>query len=296
MEIVIAGSSGFIGSRLVPFLREKGHQVSTLSRQPKTGEHLWDPENKVLDSSILEGVDVVINLAGESILGRWNKEKMERIKQSRLHSTQFLCDTLLKLKKPPALYINASAIGYYGDRGNEILTEASAPGKGFLAEVCQQWEGIAATLSQKGVRVVMTRFGLVLGEGGGALEKMEKPFKKGMGGTLGKGDQMMSWIALDDVLNAFQFIIEHEDMAGPVNFVAPHALSNVEFTKIFAHLLGKPAPLPIPKFALSMIFGSGAEVFLSSTHVHPEALLRCGFTFQYPDVEGALKKYLRINS
>lgn len=290
MKIVIAGSSGFVGSALTSFLKERGDELLLLSRTPKEGGVYWDPELRQIDLAVLENCDVVINLAGENILGRWNKEKMEQIRSSRLVATHFLCDTLLKLKTLPSLYLNASAVGYYGDRGQEVLTESSAPGESFLAEVCQEWERIPQSLAQRGVRVILMRFGLILGEGG-ALKLMEKPFKLGMGGSLGKGDQMMSWIAMDDLLRAIDFAIQHKELAGPLNFTAPHPLSNLEFTKIFAHLLHKPAPLPIPKFMLSMIFGSGAEVFLSSTNAYPERLLKSGFQFHYPDLESALKKY-----
>lgn len=295
MKIVITGSTGFIGSHLVSHFKNKGHELILLSRSPKEGEHFWDPKAKQIDPSILAGVDIVINLAGESIMGRWNQKKMEQIRQSRLDATQYLCDSLISANTLPRLFFNASAMGYYGDRGQEVLTEESRSGHGFLAEVCRMWESIPAPLTQKGVRVVFMRFGLVLGDNGGALKLMEKPFRMGMGGYLGKGDQIMSWIAIDDVIAAIDYIIDHEEIAGPVNFTAPGALSNLEFTKIFARLLGKPAPLPVPKFALSMIFGSGADVFLSSIHSHPECLLKNGFQFQYPNLEECLKKYLRLN-
>ncbi|MCH9628026.1 MAG: Epimerase family protein [Chlamydiales bacterium] len=292
MKIVITGSSGFIGSRLATFFEERGDELVLFSRHPKEGEHFWDPESKQIDPSLLEGVDIVINLAGESILGRWNQQKMEKIRTSRLTSTQFLCDSLQSLDALPSVFINASAIGYYGDRGDEILTEKSGSGQGYLAEVCREWEKIPSGLAQKGVRVVFARFGLVLGKGEGALKLMEKPFKMGMGGSLGKGTQIMSWIAIDDLVEGIAFVIENSAVVGPVNFTAPGAVSNLEFTKQFAALLHRPAPMPIPKFALSMLFGSGAEVFLASTHVRPECLLEKGFRFHYPELEEALKKYL----
>ncbi len=292
MRIVITGSSGFIGSKLATFFKNRGDELVLLSRHPKEEEHFWDPESKQIDASLLKGADVVINLAGESILGRWNQQKMEKIRTSRFTATQFLCDTLQSLDQLPSVFINASAIGYYGDRGEELLTEKSASGHGYLAEVCREWEKIPSNLTQKGVRVVLARFGLVLGEEGGALKLMEKPFKMGMGGALGKGTQIMSWIAIDDLIEAIAFVIQNPSLVGPVNFTAPGAVSNLEFTKQFAALLHRPAPMPIPKFALSMLFGSGAEVFLASAHVQPDCLLKAGFSFQYPDLEGALKKYL----
>ncbi len=296
MKIVITGSSGFIGKKLVSLFKDRGDTLILLSRNPKEGEHFWDPSSQQIEPSILEGADVVINLAGESILGRWNQEKMAKIRESRFTSTQFLCDTLLKLEQLPRIYINASAIGFYGDRGEEVLTEESQSGHGYLAEVCRHWERIPDVLAEKGVRVVLTRFGLVLGEEGGALKLMEKPFKMGMGGSLGKGTQIMSWIAVDDLVRGIDFVIEHEELSGPINFVSPGAVSNLEFTKTLASVLQKPAPMPIPKFAISMLFGSGGEVFLASAHVHPERLLKSGFQFQYPNLEETLKKYLHINS
>ncbi len=295
-KVVIAGGSGFIGQALTSYLSARGFELALLSRKPKEGEFFWDPESKQIDPSIFDGAEAVINLAGENILGRWNQKKMEKIRSSRLHTTQFLCDTLLKLKTLPKVYLNASAIGYYGDRGEEILTETSQSGHGYLAELCREWENIPTQLSQKGVRVVLMRFGLVLGEDGGALKLMEKPFKMGVGGSLGKGAQIMSWIALDDVVRAIEFLLQRDDLSGPINFASPKALSNLEFTKVLARLLHKPAPMPIPKFALGMLFGSGAEVFLASAHVHPERLLSSGFQFSYPDLGECLKKYLRLNS
>lgn len=296
MKIVMTGSSGFIGKQLSSHLEQQGHTLVRLSRSPKENEHFWDPATKQLDPNLLNGADIVINLAGENILGRWNQEKMDRIRASRLEATQLLCDCLLTCETKPKLFINASAIGYYGDRGEEVLTESSSSGHGFLAEVCREWERIPETLQTHGVRVAYTRFGLVLGPEGGALKLMEKPFKMGMGGTLGKGEQIMSWIALDDVISAFDLIITNETLSGPINFTAPNALSNLEFTKHLASAFGKSAPLPIPKFIISTIFGSGAEVFLSSTRAHPQKLLDAGFAFAYPTLDEALKKYLPIKA
>lgn len=285
MKIAIAGGTGFVGNALSNDLKEKGYTLFSPSRK-----EFWD-----LKGEDLEGTDVVINLVGESILGRWNKQKMEQIRSSRLKSTQFLCDKLLHLQKPPSLYLNASAIGYYGDRGEEILTEASRRGQGFLAEVCEQWETLPRQLSEKGIRVVYLRFGLILGSEGGALKLIQKPFQMGMGGTLGSGKQMMSWIALDDVVRGIEWVMTHPELSGPINFVSPEALTNAEFTQLLAQVLHKPAPLPLPKFVLSMIFGSGSEVFLASSRVFPEKLLKSGFAFLYSDLSDALKKYLILN-
>ncbi len=279
MRIAITGSSGFVGSNLAYDLETKGNEVIRLPRH--------------IESQLLEGVDVIINLSGENIFGRWNKSKMEAIRESRVKTTQNLVNILEKLQNPPKLYIGASAIGYYGDRKEEVLDESSAPGKDFfLADVCQQWEEAAKPLTTKNIRVVFTRFGIILGKGGGALQQMEKAFKTGMGGTLGSGKQMMSWIALDDVLSAIHHIIEHPELNGPVNFAAPKAVSNAEFTQVLARVLNKPAVVAVPKFALNLIFGEGAEMFLASTNVVPKHLLESGYHFQYPELEAALRKYL----
>ncbi|MCH9625569.1 MAG: Epimerase family protein [Chlamydiales bacterium] len=293
MKIIIAGSSGFVGSHLRTYFKE--HDLILLSRsteQPSV--HFWDPESKQIDPSILEGADVVINLCGESILGRWNQKKMDQIRSSRLISTEFLCNTLLQLNSLPKLYIGASAIGYYGDRGDEELSESSAPGHGYLAELCREWEAIPEKLCDRGVRVTFARFGTVLGSDGGALKQLDKAFRMGMGGVLGSGEQFMSWIAMEDVGGALQHLIEHPEIKGAVNFVAPGSLSNKEFTHILGHLLNRPTIVPVPKFALSMLFGSGADIFLASTRVLPKVLLDSGYQFQYPQVEEALKKYLLI--
>lgn len=294
MKIIIAGSSGFIGSNLVAHFEAQGHQLVLLSREPKkTNAYYWNPEERQIDPSVLEGADLVINLSGESILGRWTSKKMEQIRNSRLVSTQFLCDTLLTLPTLPKLYINASAIGFYGDRPQEILDETSQSGHGFLAEVCRQWEAIPAALASKGVRVVFSRFGIVLGEGG-ALKQMEKAFRIGLGGVLGTGEQIMSWIAVDDVCSAMSHIISHPEISGPVNFVAPQSVSNASFTEALGKVLQRPTMVPVPKFALTMLFGAGADTLLSSSDARPHRLLETGFAFQYPELEEALKKYLSI--
>lgn len=292
MKIVIAGSSGFIGTHLASHLEGEGHTVVQLSRNPaKPGIHYWDPEKRQIDPSVLEGAEVVINLSGESILGRWTPQKMEQIRDSRLHASQFLCDTLLSLGELPKLYIGASAIGFYGDRPQEVLDETSLSGHGYLAEVCRLWEAIPSALAARGVRVALTRFGIVLGDGG-ALKQMEKAFRMGLGGVLGSGEQMMSWIALDDVCGAISFLISHSEMAGPVNFVSPQPVSNLVFTQTIGKVLHRPTVVPVPKFALTMLFGAGAEIFLSSAQVQPRRLIEGGYPFQYTELEEVLKKYL----
>lgn len=296
MKIVIAGGSGFVGSHLVPYLRKKGHTLVTLTRSKELADsHFWSPENKELDLALLEGADVVINLAGESIIGRWNQKKMEKIRESRLEATRFLCESITKLKKGPQLYFGASAIGFYGDRGEETLDEQSAPGTGFLPEVCQAWESIPQQVLGANVRVVLGRFGLILGPDGGALQFMEKAFKTGMGGVLGSGKQYMSWIAIEDVCAAVLHVIDHLEVSGPVNFVAPEPVTNADFTQILGKVLGKPTVVSVPKMALTLLFGQGAELFLASSRVVPKQLTDTGFVFQFSRLEEALKNYLRIN-
>ena len=294
MKIAIAGGSGFVGSHLASYFEKQGHELILLSRNPTHPHmHYWNPEANQMESSILENVEVVINLSGETVFGRWSGKKMERIKSSRLISTHFLCNALLNLKRLPKLYIGASATGYYGDRENEILVESSTPGKDFLSEVCTAWEKIPDSLTHKKVRVILARFGIVLGSEGGALKYIEKAFNTGMGGVLGSGGQMMSWIAIDDLCGAMEHVILHDELVGPVNFVSPQAVTNMQFTHLIGKLLHRPTVVSVPKFALNMLFGEGAQVFLSSTHAQPKCLLESGYIFQVPELEGALKKYLK---
>lgn len=293
MKIIIAGASGFIGSHLVSFLKEKGHELILLSTRPKPDTHIWNPEQKKIDPSILEGSDVVINLCGENIFGRWTDEKKEKIRKSRLVPVQFLCDTLLTLSSPPSLYIGASAMGYYGDRGDEILTENSPQGTGFLAQLCGEWEAIPQKLQERKIRVVAARFGVVLGKGGGALKSMEGPFRLGLGGKLGTGEQYMSWMAIEDVVEAMHHVIKHPELSGPINFVSPSPVTNLEFTKTLASLVRMPALFSVPEGILKLFLKSAArEAFLSSLRVHPECLLKSGFIFKYPDLLSTLKKYI----
>ncbi|MCB1181024.1 MAG: TIGR01777 family oxidoreductase [Chlamydiia bacterium] len=292
MKILVAGSSGFVGQALVSNLREKGFEVVCLVRRQQTGCPFWDPVTRQVDSSVFEAVDGVINLSGENILGRWNQSKMEEIRESRFRTTSFLVETLLTLDKLPKVYINASAIGYYGDRGEEELTESSTSGHGYLAEVCRKWEALTEPLVQKGVRVCLSRFGLILGKEGGALKKMLPPFQMGMGGVLGNGNQFVSWIDLHDAISALIFMIENEKLSGPINVVSPHPITNRRLTEIMGAVLNKPTPLPIPRFMLSALFGSGVDIFLASTKALPKKLEAAGFTFSSPDLASTLKKAL----
>ncbi len=275
MKMVIIGGSGFIGRYLVTYFRGLGHEVLPLAR----GD--FD----------LESADVVINLSGESVLGRWTKKKMEAIRESRLQTTRSLCESILKLPVLPQLYMGASAIGYYGDRPGEVLDESSGAGEGFLAELCCEWEAIPNVLAQKGVRVAFARLGIVLGRGGG-LEQMKKAFQKCMGGVLGRGEQMMSWIAIDDVAAAMSHLISHPELSGPFNFVAPQTVTNRVFTKTLGKVLNRPTALSVPAFALKLLLGKGSELFLASLNVKPGRLEKSGYRFHYPDLEEALGQYL----
>jgi uncharacterized protein (TIGR01777 family) len=296
MHIVVTGASGLIGSALLPRLSADGHRVTRLVRsQPAPGEAAirWDPEAGSLDAKSLEGIDAAVHLAGENIAARWTAEKKRRIRDSRVNGTRLLSDTLARLERPPQALVCASAIGYYGDRGDELLSEESPPGRGFLAEVCQAWEAAADAARHKGIRVVHLRFGVVLSPAGGALAKMLPPFRLGLGGPLGSGRQYMSWIAIDDAVGAIQHALATEALQGPANAAAPNPVRNREFTRALARVLRRPALVPMPAFAARLLFGEMAdELLLASARVQPAKLLATGYTFRYPELEGALRHLL----
>lgn len=285
MKIVIAGGRGFIGRAIATYFKE--HQLIILSRTPNQG-HYWNPDARQIAPHLMDGADVVINLAGESILGRWNQDKIERMRESRFKATNFL--TELMKRHPPKLYLGASGMGYYGDRGQELLTEKSPSGHSYLAEICRIWEQIPKQLTE--VRQVYMRFGLILGQGG-ALAKMLPLFKLGLGGILGDGSQIMSWMAINDVCGAIKHIINHSEISGPVNFVAPQTVTNKEFTKTLGRVLRRPTFFGVPKWALKMLYGAGQEVFLTSLNLTPKVLLDSGYQFQYPQLENALRSFTK---
>lgn len=272
MKIAIVGASGFIGSHLLKFLQSKDHTVFPHPR----------------NTHLPEGIDAVINLAGESIYGNWTEEKKQSIRDSRIGLTSKLVDDILKLENPPKHYIGASAIGYYGDSGERLLTEESGPGTDFLSQVCSEWEKIPEKLTKRGVRVAICRFGVVLDREGGALAKMLKIFKPGFGGKLGTGRQFFSWIALLDLMRGIEFLLERKDLTGAFNFTSPHPVTNKELTKILGEVLNKPTFFSVPEFLLSMLLGEAKEVVLNSYNAQPQKLLEAGFAFHYPE----LKKYL----
>jgi uncharacterized protein (TIGR01777 family) len=297
MNVLVTGSTGLVGSALVPFLTTGGHRVTRLVRSPQqTLEPTvgWDPEKGQLDAAALEGLDAVIHLAGESIAaGRWNAERKARIRDSRVKGTRLLSETLARLSRPPRTFLCASAIGYYGSRGDELLREDSSLGTGFLAEVCRDWEAAAAPAQDKGMRVVFLRNGVILSPRGGALAKMLFPFKMGGGGKVGNGQQYMSWIALDDVVGAIHHAWITESLQGPVNLVAPNPVTNLEFTKTLGRVLRRPTMLPLPAFAARLMFGELADaLLLSSARVAPGQLLATNYAFRFPRLEAALRHLL----
>jgi len=296
MRVLVTGASGLIGSALVPVLTAGGHAVTRLVRstpRPGQAELPWDPTARSIATPALEGFDAVVHLAGESIAQRWTAEQRARIRDSRVQGTRLLCDALAQLVAPPRVLLCASAIGYYGDRGERALREDSAPGTGFLAEVCQAWEAAAAAAVQGGMRVVHLRLGVVLSPAGGALAQMLLPFRLGMGGVVGSGKQYISWIAVDDVLGVMQHALSTETLDGPVNVVAPQPVTNHEFTKTLGAVLGRPTILPLPAFAARLMFGEMADaLLLASTRVVPARLQTSGYAFRYPALEGALRHLL----
>jgi len=296
MTILVTGASGLIGSALIPVLTREGHRIIRLVRaEPKPGEAAirWDPEAGILETAGLAGLDAVVHLAGENIAGRWTTGKKARIRDSRVKGTRLLSESLARLPEPPNVLVCASATGYYGDRGEEPLQEESAPGSGFLAEVCREWEAAADAAVQRGIRVVHLRFGLVLSPKGGALARMLLPFRLGVGGIVGSGSQYWSWIALDDAVHAVHHALFTDTLRGPVNAVAPHPVTNREFTKILGRVLGRPTPFPVPAFAARFLFGEMADaLLLASARVEPAKLLASGYRFRYPELEGALHHLL----
>lgn len=278
MKIGIIGSSGLIGTALIPFLEHPGHHICRLKRP--------------IDGLDFEGLDVIINLAGEPIFCLWTLSKMNKIKDSRVETTKTLFSKIRGMKNPPRLVINASAIGYFGNRGEATVDETSGPGSGFLSEVVQAWEKACIALDP--TRVVCARFGMVLSKNGGAVAKMQTPFKLGLGGPLGNGKQFMSWIAIEDALGALHHILSEETIKGPVNIVSPNPVRNEEFTQDLAAVFKKKAPFRIPAFILKTFLGQmGEELLLSSTKVEPRRLLETGYPFLYPQLKDALHYQLR---
>lgn len=298
LHVAISGASGFIGRNLRAFLTSGGHRVTALvRREPRNGgqEAHWDPHAKIIDPFDLEGTDAVVHLSGRSVSAwRWTASVKREICDSRVNTTRFLAETLARLDRPPRLLIAASAVGIYGDRGNETVHEDSPSGDGFLAELCRRWEAATEPARAAGIRVVNLRIGLVITAAGGVLPRLLLPFRLGLGGVLGSGRQYMSWIALDDLLGSILHLLYAHEVDGPINAVSPQPLTNREFTRTLGAVLQRPTILPVPAFALRTIFGEmGQALFLDGARAEPRRLQAGSrFRFLYPKLESALRHEL----
>jgi hypothetical protein len=295
MRIAVAGSSGLVGGHLVASLQSAEHDVVRLVRRaPSENEIEWQPADGQLDAAQLDGIDAIVNLSGENIAqGRWTAAKKQRIRDSRIQTTELLAKTLASMPQPPSVFVNASAIGFYGDRGDEELTETSAAADDFLADTCQQWEAATAPAEQAGVRVVKLRIGVVLSPEGGALKKMLLPFKLCAGGRVGSGKQFWSWISIVDLIGVIQHVLAADELAGPVNAVSPQPATNLEFTKALGRVLRRPTIFPMPAFVAKMLLGEMAEaLLLASTRVLPARLQESNFEYQHTNLESALRHLL----
>ena len=292
-KVLVSGSSGLIGTALLPALQATGYDVTRLVRRPSSGQIPWDPDKPIAPESV-SGFDAVVHLAGESIVGRWTESKKQRIAESRVPPTRNLAQALAAAPKPPRVLVCASAVGYYGSRGDEVLREDSPSGQGFVAEVARDWEAAAKPAVAAGIRTVHTRFGIVLSMAGGALAKMLLPFRLGLGGNMGHGRQWWPWVDLGDVVGAILYVMANESMRGPVNVVSPNPVTNAEFTKTLASVLSRPALFPMPAFMARLGFGEMAdELLLASQRVQPTVLVASGYSFQRPDLPGALRAILQ---
>ncbi len=294
-RILVSGISGPIGAALLPSLKTRGYEVTRLVRGAATGDDqiFWDPAQPIA-ADMVSGFDAVIHLAGESIVGRWTKTKKAKIRDSRVVGTTNLSRALAQAKRKPEVFVSSSAIGYYGDRSNEVLSELSAPGSGFLAEVCRDWEAATQAAAQAGIRTVQIRTGVVLSPNGGALGKMLTPFKMGVGGKIGDGRQWMSWIDVQDMVGAIHHVLKSDLLQGPVNMVAPKPVTNAEFTKTLGSVLSRPAILPMPAFAVKLAFGEmGETVLLGSQRVEPAQLVISGYPFRFTSLRASLENLLK---
>jgi uncharacterized protein (TIGR01777 family) len=298
-RVLVSGASGPIGKALLPSLRTNGAHITRLVRDnapPTYSDEQtipWHP-GQPLSADALSGFDAVIHLAGETIVGRWTESKKNKIRDSRVIGTRNLAQSLAQAKHRPQIFLCSSAIGYYGNRGDEALTEESAPGTGFLAEVCQEWEAATHPAAEAGIRTVAIRTGVVLSREGGALAKMLPPFKMGVGGKIGDGRQWMSWIDVQDLVGAIHHILKSDLLYGPVNMVAPRPVTNAEFTQTLASVLSRPAVFPVPAFAVKLLFGEmGETVLLGSQRVEPTQLVSSGYPFRFRDLRASLQNTLK---
>ena len=299
MRVLITGASGLIGTALQKSFEEKGYEMLLASRkEPKSQSDIqWNPDNGFADDDLprLEGLDAVVHLAGESISAlRWTDEKKKAIRDSRVHGTRTMIEAFARLEKKPEVFVSASAIGFYGDRGDDEMTETSSVGDTFLAETTKEWESESRRAEDMGIRTVLLRNGIVLSKDGGALGTMITPFKLGVGGVVGSGKQWMSWVSLDDMVAVINFAIENEKLRGAVNVVSPNPVTNEVFTKTLGEVLYRPTFLPLPEFAVNLVFGEmGDALLIDSTKVLPKRLLDAGYKFQFPELKPALEHALK---
>jgi uncharacterized protein (TIGR01777 family) len=295
MKVAVSGITGLIGSALRDSLAADGASVLAITRQPTLPplESIsWDVENGRFDATALEGVDAVVHLAGEPIAQRWNGRRKQAIRESRVKSTRLLVEGLKSLARKPKVLVSGSAIGFYGDRGDEILDERAPAGTGFLAETCQEWERVAMEAMGLGIRTAVLRTGIVLSTRGGALKTMLTPFRLGAGGPVGSGKQWMSWIHIDDIVGAIRFLLENDELMGAVNGTSPEPATNADFTRALGKALSRPAFLPAPTFGLKIAFGEMASVLLEGQRVLPKKLQEAGYRFRHPKLDAALSDLL----
>ena len=297
MKVLITGSSGLVGSALTDFFVANGDEViRLLRRSARADSPVWDPENGEIDLAGVRDIAAVVHLAGDNLAeGRWNDRKKNSILNSRVKGTKLLSKYFAAIEPKPYIIMSASAVGYYGNCGEKRVDEDSEPGKGFLADVCRQWEEATGSGVDMGIRVANLRLGLILSAEGGALKKMLLPFRIGLGGVIGSGKQYMSWVSIDDVIGTIQHIIANEALCGPVNLVSPNSVSNREFTKTLGQVLNRPTIFPMPAFAARIAFGEMAdELLLSSTRVIPKKLMDSGYEFRHPELGGAFEHLLNM--
>jgi uncharacterized protein len=295
LRVLVSGASGPIGAALLPSLKASGYAVTRLVRTSATDKDqiTWEP-SRPLSPDLVSGFDAVIHLAGESIVGRWTEAKKRRILDSRTQGTAHLAEAAAKAARRPSVFISASAVGYYGNRGDEILREDSPSGQGFAAEICRQWEAATQPAAGAGIRSAQMRLGVVMSADGGGLQKILVPFRLGLGGRLGDGRQWSSWVSVDDVVGAIHHVLKSNSLQGPVNTVAPNPVTNSEFTSILASVLHRPALFPMPAFAVHLVFGEmGDELFLASERVAPAKLTASGYEFRHPELRKALEEILK---